>query len=82
MERPKMTAHEKCIKKLQEMLRGSARKLEELADRLPEDLSPYPLSKYELEIQLMNDGHLYPFPMIYITHSCWAPREEENADGA
>ena len=73
----RLTAHERCIKKLQALLRESAQKLEQLADRLPEDLSPYPLSKYVLEIELMNDGHTYPFPLIYITHSCMAPRDEE-----
>lgn len=78
----KMTAHERCIKKLQELLRASAQKLDQLADQLPESCSPYPLSKYTLEIELMADGVVHPFPLIFITHSCWAPKDDEEAENS
>lgn len=62
-----MTAHERCVERLQLMLRESADQLKKIADRLPEEITSRPLRKYGISITLLEYGQTYPTPMIDIT---------------
>lgn len=76
-----MTAHARCVMRLQEMLIEAARQLEKISERLPEEISSYPLTAYAIDIVLMQDGQTWPFPLIGVHSSSMVPPEKE-ADGS
>ena len=76
-----MTAHARCVRRLQKMLIETARQLEKISERLPEEISSYPLTAYEIDIVLMRDGQTCSFPLIGVYTSSMVLPEKE-ADGS